>query len=185
MKNILILGIVVLVSNSAFSDEAVKEVILTQGKWQAAKITDSAIFRKNACVAQTQTATKDATLQVYAEEVSPGNYTELTVQVIARKPLGTFYRAIMVDDGERAKYHLPLASKVDQATGTRAVMTRLKDRRGAIEMIKKADTIDVNFYDEKAKMIKNVEFSLSGSSKTVDAVIQNCKAAVPEGESKF
>ena len=121
-----------------------------------------------ACVASTLLA--DATLEVYAEKVG-GIYTEPTVQILFQEPNQVYSAEISTEKGQKWTFTL---ANAPLDPNMQAVLARLKDREAILTALKQANSLTVKLRDVKGKSFKQAVFSLSGSSKTIDALIKGC-----------
>jgi hypothetical protein len=149
--------------------ETVVESISTLKQWSAYTLTGHSAWNTEACIASTPGGT-DSILEVYAEKAGL-TFTEPTVQILFSGVPQTFSAELTT--GGVKKWSLTLASPT-QDPDLQAVMARLNDRENIVAALKRDNTATVKIRDAKNKVLKTIQFSLSGSSKTIDAEIAKC-----------
>lgn len=136
-------------------------------QWKAQKIEDHKAWNESGCIAFTD---KDnSRLEVYAEESKDiqGSYIEPTIQVVANQGFPKFFRAQMkIDNRSDLSFNMTLANK-DQANGTQVALARLSGREEMIDLLRKRNSARVSFYNKSGSVVKTVDYSLSGSSRTI------------------
>lgn len=171
MKQITQIVIAILMVLNVFSaqaQEVVTEKIAENKKWIANKVSGHSAWSTEACVASTKG--DFSLLEVYAEKVGE-LFTEPTVQILFSVPKQVYSAEVTIDNG--AKWIFTLANAPAEPE-MQAVLARLKDREAIVTALRKANTVNVKLRDVKGKTIKPLVFSLSGSSKTIDAQVKAC-----------
>jgi len=171
LKTLMAVAVFTGVMSSASAQEVVTEKILDNKKWSANKVTGHSAWGTEACTALTLSGA--AALEVYAEKTDAG-YTEPTVHALFEEPAQVYSAELSVPGVAGAKWSLQLATEPLDAN-MQAVMVRMKDRAAIIEAIKKQNSMNLRLNDYKNKKIKDIPFSLSGSSKTVDEQFKKCE----------
>lgn len=149
------------------------------GNWRSAEILGHAFSGKNACMAYTQTTDAKSTLELYAQEsTTPADgYIEPTFQVVPDARTPRFIRGIAKDNRKLGEFHLTL--ETTRATPPAyALLVRVQDRAKFLDVLKKASKIDVQLVGEKNKLVKTLSFSLKGSTKSIDAVLNGCALGI-------
>lgn len=165
ISTLLSLTFIVSAANAA---ETVTEKISTNKKWSAYTLAGHAAWTGEACVAST--LGDKAILEVYAEK-SPAGYVEPTVQVLFSGVPNVYSAEVSTDASQ--KWQMTLASTPADPT-LLAMMSRLGDRQKMIDSLKQHNTFTVKLKDIKNKVVKQLSFSLSGSSKTIDEQMKKC-----------
>lgn len=148
--------------------ETVTETVATNKQWGSYLVQDHSAWATEACVAAT--LVPDAALEVYAEKVD-NEYTEPTVQVIFTN-MPEVYSA-EVYSSALSRWTFTRASH-PQDPALQVVLARLKDREDLITKLKRDNGLTVKLKDAKGKLVKTLQFSLAGSSKTIDAEFKHC-----------
>lgn len=148
--------------------EVVTEKVTTNKEWGAYLVQDHSAWATEGCVAAT--LVPDALLEVYAEKVD-NEYAEPTVQVIFTN-MPQIYSA-EVASSALSRWTFTKASH-PQDPSLQVVLARLKDRQEVIDKLKRDNGLTVKLKDIKGKLVKTLQFSLAGSSKTIDAEFKRC-----------
>lgn len=174
----LMLGLLI-ATHIANAAQTVEKEISANGNWKAAKILGHDFSQKNACISTTRALEDGTTLEVYAEKQADSNtdYVEPTVLVVTRAE-PSFVRAVLTDEDATTKYQLTLASTT-ATPPVFAAMARIDDRAKLIALLKASNTARLQLINEKNKVVKVLNFSLKGSSKTIDSQLASCSLPVP------
>ena len=172
----LCLAALLLSSPLAFA-QTVEKDLGTNGDWKGALINDHTLWKKNACLAFTKSSDGGSLLELYAEQAgeTKGSFVEPTLQVVT-KEVG-FVRGVLSDNNEAESYQLILAPNKD-AKPVLGLITRLGDRKKAVDLLKRASGAKLVLFNAKGKALKTLTFSLKGSTKGIDSVIAACKLAL-------
>lgn len=165
-------------TQTLFAAPSVEKDLGTIGNWKAAQIKEHEMFAKDACVADTKALESASLLQVFAEKQtdSASEYVEPTVLFINRgEP--AFVRGVLTDENRSVQIQMTLASTTANPPAL-GLMARIDDRAKLIALIKAANTARLQLINEKNKVVKVLNFSLKGSSKTVDALNKACALTV-------
>jgi hypothetical protein len=157
-------------TGSIANAETVVDSIATIKQWSAYTLTGHSAWNTEACIASTPGGS-DSILEIYAEKAGSA-YTEPTVQILFSGTPQAFSAELTT--GGLKKWSLTLASPT-QDLNLQALMARLNDRENIVAAIKRDNTATVKIRDVKNKVLKTIQFSLSGSSKTIDAEIAKCE----------
>lgn len=170
MKNIFKLSALVLVLGCFNAQaETVTEKIATSKSWSSYILTDHSAWGSEACIASTSTA--DSILEVYSEKTS-SVFTEPTVQILfANIPVEVY--SADVSTGALTRWFFTKASSPNDPS-LQAVIARLGDRQAILAALKKGNTVTVKLKDVRNKLVKTMQFSLSGSSKGIDSQFAKC-----------
>jgi hypothetical protein len=180
MKKTL-LAILALSALSVTAAPALKKDWGVFGNWRSAEILGHAFSGKNACMAYTQTTDAKSTLELYAQESTNAadGYIEPTFQVVPDARIPRFIRGIAKDAKKLGEFHLTL--QTTRATPPAyALLVREQDRVKFLDVLKKSSKIDIQLVGEKNKLVKTLTFSLKGSTKAIDAVINGCGLAIEQ-----
>jgi hypothetical protein len=169
LTQLFVTGLIVCNTLPVFAEQIVTTPIASNKKWTANMVSGHTAWGTEACVASTTLT--DAVLEVYAEKVN-GVYTEPTVQMLFKEPSQVYSAEVSTERGQKWTFTLA-NTPVDPQM--QAVMARLKDREEIILALKQANSFTVKLRDVKNKSFKQAEFSLSGSSKTIDALVKGCE----------
>jgi hypothetical protein len=150
--------------------ETVVDKIAANKTWSSYTLTGHSAWNKEACIASTLGG-KDSILEVYAEKTS-GGYTEPTVQVLFSNVPQAFSADVITSAVK--KWNFLLGSPTQDPT-LQAVVARLGDRQDIITALRNDNGVIVKIRDSKGKLLKTLNFSLSGSSKTIDAQATKCQ----------
>lgn len=188
MKKYLLFVISSLVFGMSFSFSAVgaflpiKE-IGTVSDWKALVAQDHPLWHKDSCLAMTQVNKEKvaASIELYAERElgSEDVFNDPLIQVITPNvDFPPYVRGILSDGGKtKTIFHLLLASNTENPP-MHSLVSRLAQRKAIFDFLKKSNIARIQFIDETNKVVKTINFSLKGSSKSLDAALSQCKLAI-------
>lgn len=168
LTQLFVTGFITFNALTVFAEQVVQTPIASHKKWTANIVSGHNGWGTEACVASTSLV--DAVLEVYAEKID-GTYTEPTVQMLFKEQKQVYSAEVSTDKGQKWTFTL---ANAPLDPNLQAVMARLKDREVIVATLKQANSFTVKLRDVKNKTITQALFSLSGSSKTIDALTKNC-----------
>lgn len=161
--------------NNVFA-EVVTEKISENKKWVAQKIDNHNAWNTSSC--SSSTLGNASLLEVYSEKTTSGAYGEPTVQVSVAKtsfkqePLSG---ELLSNSGK--KWSLTRASTPTDPNSY-LFLVRVGERGDIIAAIRRDNTMSVRLRDAHNQVVLQLPFSLSGSSKTVDAQFLSCQLSM-------
>lgn len=158
------------------------------GDWKVLEAQDHPIWHKDACMAMTVLKEKNAqvaTLELYAEkepaatavegsEAPASVFNDPTIQVTTIAGFPSYVRAILTDGRTPASFNLMLASNTENPP-TMGLIARADERKAVTDLLKRANTAKVQFINDKNVVVKNLAFSLKGSTKALESAVTNCR----------
>lgn len=152
--------------------EVIVEKLSENKKWIANKIEAHAAWNTASCVASTPGL--HSVLEVYSEKTPDGDYTEPTVQVLIEKD-GFKEEAYSAEvSTESGKKFVFTRASTPADPNTLVLLSQLNDRSTLIELIKRDSNLRLKTKNPKGKLISDISFSLSGSSKTLTTQFEKC-----------
>ena len=164
----------------AFAQEMVVKNYGSFNDWKVAEVANHGLWKKSACVASTKTDDGKSSLEFYAEKGTASadtDFTEPTIQVVTASGIKGFTSATLTDpdasSGHAAVFNLTLASTQENPPAF-GLLSRMSDRKKITQLLMDLNNAEVQIFNAKGKVIKSLEFSLSGATKAIQAAIKNC-----------
>ena len=154
--------------------EAVRSQIFNKGNWSAVVVDSHKGTGKSACIAYVQSKDQADRLEIYAEASTVDGFIEPVIQITTEKP-GALLAGMM--DG---KFPLSIALREvapPQQVLATTFLSLLGDRKKILSVIKNGDSLKV-VLNGKGKVSRKVEFSLSGSSATIEKAFDACGVSI-------
>ena len=185
MRNLLLktllLGIFVFNAQTSFAQEEDKDLLNYQSRdWMVQEIEVHEMWNEPACAARTMGDDQQSILEVVAFKDSQGNYTEPMVQVFG--PMNEIFFTVTAETRRSSEVFdlLPVYPEQAQSDYVSAV-AQFDDREALINAIAQKNTLTAMYFDAQG-MVKDVTFSLRGSSNAVNKLFSECATEMMEEE---
>ena len=177
MFNKYLLPIAIMLVSTTTLASLQDEVILQSNQWRAEKMSQHSVWEKPACVAHTETADGESSLEIIAYyDESNDKFLEPEVNVITTFDV-SFLDVVTKFSGTSKTYTMvPVLPTDTSLVGARALFG---DREDLVSAIRKLSSVSVRYLDTNGE-VKSLKFSLSGSSKTIREQFKVCKLEFQE-----
>jgi hypothetical protein len=156
------------------SDESISQ----SGDWQANVVSNDLFWQKPACVASTTAADGISSLEVIAfYDEKTEKFTEPTVHIITSFDFSFFQVEAIADNNNNWRFDLlPVALPQDQLGEEKMVGARalFDDREDLTRILRQRNWVNARYFDSQGE-VKNIRFSLRGSSNTIGAMFRHCQ----------
>ncbi len=169
--NLLLVGLFVFTGNLASSQE--EELLNFQSRdWMVQEVEQHALWGEAACAARTLGDDQVSILEVVAFKDSNGEYTEPMVQVFG--PMNEIFFNVTAETRRASEVFelLPVYPVQSQSDMVSAV-AQFDDREALINAIAQKSSLTANYFDAQG-VVKQVTFSLRGSSNAVNYLFSEC-----------
>lgn len=172
----MILSILILSFATPCYSEVVVEKIAENKKWVAQKLDSHNAWNTSSC--SSSTLGINSVLEIYAEKMPDSTYAEPTIQAIFSKSSlkeEVFSGEATTESGK--KWAMTRAS-TPADPNSYVLIAKLADRAVLIDRLKKDNSMTISLRNAKGKFIVGHKFSLSGSSKTIEAQFASCLLSI-------
>lgn len=158
--------------------QPIDEPVAQSGDWQANVVSNDLFWQRPACVASTAAADGVSSLEVIAfYDEHTQTFTEPTVHVITAFDFSFFQVQATADNNKNLSFDLlPVALPQDQLADNKMVGARVlfDDRENLTLILRRHNWVNARYYDSQGE-VKNIRFSLRGSSNAIAAMFEHCE----------